>query len=206
MKLYFVKTPKIIERVFNKYIWSFSSKDNAIYLTFDDGPTPEVTSYVLDLLKKYNIKATFFCVGQNIVQNLELFNRIVKEGHAIGNHTFKHLNGWKTSFSLYVEDVNKVSNVYKTTLFRPPYGKITKKQAIYLLQNGYQIVMWSLLSGDFDNSISADQCYNNINKNINSGDILVFHDSLKSEKIIKNALEKILVMLLDKGFVFKKIT
>jgi len=200
-------------RFFSKYIWRLSFKSNEVFLTFDDGPTPEITEFVLSELKKYNAKATFFCIGKNIKKQSNTFNKIVSEGHAIGNHTQNHLQGWKTNNQKYLKSVLECENIIanwpqkvnNSKLFRPPYGKIRKSQARNLLKNGYKIIMWDVLSGDFDSSISNERCLQNVLKNTRNGSIVVFHDSMKAAEKIKYALPRVLKALSDKGFSFSKI-
>ncbi|MCB0465470.1 MAG: polysaccharide deacetylase family protein [Aequorivita sp.] len=195
--------PRFIQWLYPERIWAFSNKKKSVYLTFDDGPIPEVTTWVLDILKKHNAKATFFCIGENIQKHSEIFQKIIAEGHAIGNHTFNHLNGWKTKTSEYIENVEKAErqktekSEFKNqqSLFRPPYGKITSKQAKILQQKGFKIVMWDIISFDFDNSISEEKCLQNVLRNIKPGSIVVFHDSLKAEKNLLFVLPKVLEYL-----------
>lgn len=211
MKLYFTKTPRIISKLFSNYTWYFYTDKKEIYLTFDDGPT-EVTSFVLNQLQKHQAKATFFCVGQNIQKKLAIFNRILKEQHSVGNHTYNHLNGWKTKSDLYIKNVLRAEEVMRNNtstqdkkLFRPPYGKIKKSQAKKLHQLGYKIVMWSVLSADFDAKISKESCLQNVLKNTQKGSIIVFHDSVKAKKNIMYALPKVLEYFSKRGYVFKTI-
>lgn len=209
MKPYLVQTPKFVQRMFPKRIWAFPNSEKKIYLTFDDGPIPEVTPWVLDTLQKHNAKATFFCIGDNISKHPEIFKRIISEEHAVGNHTFNHLNGRKTTLENYLENVSKaetemahrLSSIASkdhqkveqcTTLFRPPYGKMTSSQAKSIHQKGYQIVMWNVLSADYDTAISEEKCFKNVAKNIKPGSIVVFHDSLKAQKNMQYALPKVL--------------
>lgn len=203
-----VKTHKFISYLFPKYIWKIPNSKNKIYLTFDDGPIPEVTEWVLDILKAENVKATFFCIGDNIQKHQKVFNRIQSEGHTIGNHTFNHLNGWKTSSSDYIENFKKCESTINNNskLFRPPYGKISPFQAKQILKDNYKIIMWDVLSYDFDNKISSQKCLNNVIKNIESGSIIVFHDSLKAEQNLRYVLPKAITYLKEKGFEFDVIT
>jgi peptidoglycan/xylan/chitin deacetylase (PgdA/CDA1 family) len=198
MKWYFAKTPKILRWMYPKRVWAFSNVDMP-YLTFDDGPIPEVTPWVLDELKKYQVKATFFCIGDNIAKNPEIFKRIIAEGHQIGNHTCNHLNGWKTDTANYLDNVEKCEieikkhfSTNQSKLFRPPYGRLSFKQAKLLLSKGYKIIMWSILSGDFDISISKEKCLKNVLSGLKNGDIIIFHDSLKAEKNLRYVLPKVL--------------
>ena len=194
-------------RIFRQFTWRFSTDKKVLYLTFDDGPIPIVTEFVLDILKKHQIKATFFCVGENVVKYPKIYNRIIKEGHQVGNHTYNHLNGWKTNKDKYIKNVLLAEKQLGTTgkLFRPPYGKITNSQADNLRKNGYKIIMWSLLSGDFDTNIQANICYKNVVGNVQNGDIIVFHDNLKSYDKLKSVLEKSIVILKEKEYSFKSI-
>lgn len=208
MKLYFVKTPNLIKLLFRRWIWSFSKKEKVLYLTFDDGPTPEITDWTLKQLKKYNAKATFFCIGKNIVEHPKVFEKIVTANHSIGNHTFNHLNGWKTSTKTYTSNSFKVNKSIqkKIKLFRPPYGKISLSQSKILRKKGYKIIMWDVLSADFDTKISAEKCLENVIRNTENGSILVFHDSIKASEKLFYVLPKILEYYSYKGFKFKKIT
>ncbi|CAM1334205.1 polysaccharide deacetylase family protein [Tenacibaculum aestuariivivum] len=214
MNWYFIKTPGIFRKIFCKYTWSFIVDKKEIYLTFDDGPVPVVTEFVLDELKKYNAKATFFCIGDNIKKNPDIFCRILKEGHSIGNHTNNHLNGWKTSTAAYVENTLlcessmvdfKYKVVCESKLFRPPYGKLKRSQAKQLLKRGYKIIMWTVLSADFDKSITKEKCLHNVINNVKNGSIVVFHDSIKASGKLYYTLPRFLEEFSKKGYVFKKI-
>lgn len=202
--MYVVKTPKILKKTYPKCIWDIPSVEKNIYLTFDDGPTPKVTDWVLDELTKYKAKATFFCIGKNAVENPELFARITDEKHTIGNHTFSHSNGWKTKEYTYLKDVIKCQQVVKTKLFRPPYGKLTRVQT-NSIHKKFKIVMWDVLSADFDTTITPEKCLQNVLKNTSKGSIVVFHDSKKAEKNLKVALPKMLKHFSELGFEFKAI-
>jgi len=200
-------------RFFSKYTWRFLSKKKEIFLTFDDGPTPEITEFILSELKKHDAKATFFCIGKNIKNHPELFSQLISDGHSIGNHTQNHLKGWKTNTKDYVDNVlecNKTITQFNNTtikqqLFRPPYGKIKKSQAKELLKRGYKIIMWNVLSADFDTTISNEKCLQNILDNTTKGSIIVLHDSVKAAERMKYALPRVLKTFSDKGFVFKAI-
>ncbi len=200
--------PRFIQRLYPERIWAFSREEKSIYLTFDDGPIPEVTPWVLDELKKYNAKATFFCIGENVQKHPEIFQRILSEGHSVGNHTFNHLNGWKTATSEYIENVDKADRrmgnnskfkIQDSRLFRPPYGKITSKQAKILQRKGFKIVMWDIISYDYDANTSPEKCLQNVLKNIKPGSIVVFHDSLKAEKNLRYVLPKVLRFIGENG-------
>ena len=208
MSFYWIKTNAIIKKIFHQYIWDIPNDTNKVYLTFDDGPTPEITPWTLAQLKKHNVKATFFCIGDNIQKYPKIFHQIIQEGHQIANHTFNHLNGWKTATNDYLENVSlceqqiqqsTISN-QQSKIFRPPYGKIKKSQSTILRQLGYKIIMWDVLSADFDTKITPEKCLDNVTKNVKSGSIIVFHDSKKSFKNLKYALPKTLAFLKQKGF------
>lgn len=200
-------------RTFSEYTWRFLSEKKEIFLTFDDGPTPEITEFVLSELKKNNAKATFFCIGKNIENHPEVFKQILSEGHSIGNHTQNHLKGWKCKTKEYLENVSTCENVISNlieksqtpNLFRPPYGKIKKKQAKELLKKGYKIIMWDVLSADFDKKASKEECLKNVLENTEKGSIIVFHDSIKASEKVKYVLPIILKEFSEKGFVFKAI-
>lgn len=163
-----------------------------IALTFDDGPTPYVTEFVLDVLTQYNIPATFFCVGENIQKHYTIFQKITDARHTIGNHTFSHLNGWKTSQANYLNDIQKFNALYSTPLFRPPYGKIRYSQYQALLQQNYKIVFWSIISYDYRADITPTQCLNLLKKYTIGGQIILFHDSQKSFRLISKVLPEYL--------------
>lgn len=211
MNFKWVKTNKVIKKIFNNLVWDIPNSENKIYLTFDDGPIPSVTEWVLDVLKSENIKATFFCIGDNIKKYPEIYKRILTEGHQIGNHTFNHLNGWKTKTNYYIENFKLCEtehsklNPKHSFLFRPPYGKIKPSQSKEIRQLGYKIIMWDVLSYDFDQNISEEECLKNVISNTSQGSIIVFHDSLKAEKNLKYALPKAIQILKNKGFTFDVI-
>jgi len=211
MDFHWVKTGRFIKRIFPSYIWDIPNNDNTVYLTFDDGPTPEITPWVLDLLKEEQIKATFFCIGNNIQKYPEIFNRITSEGHTIGNHTFGHLNGWKTSYDDYIGNIKSCEEIitkaikFRTGLFRPPYGKIKPSQAKTLRKSGYKIVMWDILTVDYDKNTSPEKCYKNATEKTASGSVIVFHDSVKAFKNLEYALPRTIETLRNKGFRFDSI-
>ena len=212
MNLNWVKTNSIIKKVFRNYIWDIPNVENKIYLTFDDGPIPEITEWVLEELKKINAKATFFCIGNNIEKHPTIFTKLINEGHSIGNHTFNHLNGWKTSTEKYLENAKRcevsISNLQSANcnLFRPPYGKIKLSQSKKIRKSGYKIIMWDVLSGDYDSSISPQKCLENVLENVRSGSIIVFHDSIKAFPNLEYTLPRVLENLSKKGFVFDAIS
>lgn len=212
-----VKTPVVAKKMFPNYVWDIPSEEKTLYLTFDDGPTPEITNWVLDTLDKFNAKATFFCIGNNVKKYPDVFQQVISAGHSIGNHTQNHAKGWKTKTKDYlknVEDCNKqflntklVNHKSQTSnLFRPPYGKITPKQGKKLLDLDYKIVMWDVLSFDWDKNTSKEDCLNNILSKAKSGSIIVFHDSVKASKNMQYALPKVLDYFGNKGYSFRAIT
>ena len=206
MKFYTIKTPSIIQRIFSNYRWRFSSVPKEIYLTFDDGPTPEITTFVLNELKKHKAKATFFCIGKNVKKHLTIYKRIKKEGHAIGNHTYNHLNGFRTNNTNYIENILQAEKLIETNLFRPPYGRLKSSQARSIISKGYKIIMWDVLSGDFDTTITPEKCLKNVLDKTTNGSIVVMHDSEKAKDKIFYTLPKILSYYQEKGYLFKAIS
>lgn len=206
MKFYWIKTRWFIRRLFPSFVWKMPSDGSTVYLTFDDGPTPGVTPWVLDQLKKYDAKATFFCIGDRIDQHPEIFRRLIDEGHSIGNHTYNHYNAWKTDPALYMENFQACETAIEnfipggTRLFRPPYGKIRRSQREKLLKREKKIIMWDVLSADFDLRITPEQCAQNVLQNIKPGSIVIFHDSVKAEKNLHTALVKTLAYIEKKGW------
>ncbi|MBK9223972.1 MAG: polysaccharide deacetylase family protein [Flavobacterium sp.] len=213
MKFYWIKTNELIKRIFKNYVWDIPNKENKVYLTFDDGPTPDVTEWTLSQLKKYNAKATFFCIGNNIEKHPDIYNSIIQEGHSTGNHTFNHLNGWKSKTEDYLYDVDLCANqIQKSTnhaiqssIFQTPYGKIKLSQAKKVKELGYKIILWDVLSADFDSTISPEDCLKNVLSNISDGSIVVFHDSMKARKNLEYALPKTLDFLTREGYNFGTI-
>ncbi len=214
MKPYFIKIPKWIENLYPKQVWSIPTSKKEIFFTFDDGPTPEITDWVLNTLQQYDAKATFFCIGNNIEKNPTTFKSIIKEGHAIGNHTYNHEKGWVTDNEYYLKSVLKTEEIMdqlnlepnNSRLFRPPYGRIKKSQTKLLLNNNYKVIMWSILSADFDQSVKVETCLNNVIKNTKSGDVIVFHDSKKAFEKLQVVLPKVLEYFSKKGFKFERIS
>lgn len=205
---YYVKTPFWLKKLYNRGLWQLPGNRKVIYLSFDDGPNPAITSFVLDELSKFNAKATFFCIGNNVAKYPQLYQRILDEGHAVGNHTYDHLNGWKTNKKDYLDNILKAKKYIDADLFRPPYGRISRAQANALKSAEVQFhtVMWSVLSGDFDNRISPEKCYDNVLKNASNGSIVVFHDSEKAKTRMQYALPLVLQYFYEQGFVFEKIS
>lgn len=196
-----VKSPTIFRKMFPELIWDVKTNKKEIYITFDDGPHPGITPWVLEILNKYNAKATFFCVGDNVRKYPDTYKLILDKGHGVGNHSYNHLNGWRTNNSDYVRNIEKAGQLIDSSLFRPPYGRITPSQ-IKQLKKNYSVVMWSVLTYDFDNNISKDKCFKNSIIATKSGSIVVFHDSLKSETNLRYALPLFLQHAADKGFIF----
>lgn len=213
MKLTPVKTPVVAKKMFPNYVWDIATTKKELYLTFDDGPTPEITNWVLEILKQYNAKATFFCIGANIEKYPDIFQDIIDDGHAIGNHTQQHVKGWKTKTKAYLKDTTEAQTVINTktrsenlNLFRPPYGQIKPKQGRHLIDLGYKIIMWDVLSFDWDATISKEQCLNNVISKSKEGSIIVFHDSIKASTNMMYALPKVLEKFHKEGFEFKSLS
>ncbi len=206
--MYLTKTPWWIKFLYPSLTWKKNTYGKpVIYLTFDDGPIPEVTPFVLTELKKVNAKATFFCIGDNVRKYATIYEQIIADGHSVGSHTFNHLNGWKTQNDHYLENIIKSKSLIRSDLFRPPYGRIKCSQ-IHLIKKhlpNLQIVMWDVLSGDFDQKCTPKQCYNNIINNVQHGSIVVFHDSLKAFKRLEYALPQSLNALSKLGYHFEAL-
>ena len=210
-----IKTPALVKRMFPYYIWDIPTTGKTIYLTFDDGPTPDITNWTLEILKQHNAKATFFCIGNNIEKHSDIFQNIINEGHAIGNHTHNHIKGWKTKTKDYLKNISETQSLINSkfvnrqspisSLFRPPYGQIKLKQGKQLIALGYKIIMWDVLSFDWDATISPETCLNNVVSNTTNGSIIVFHDSIKASKNMQNALPKVLEHFSKKGYSFKSL-
>jgi peptidoglycan-N-acetylglucosamine deacetylase len=201
MKLF--KVPKFAKVFYKKRIWGFSVQGKEIFLTFDDGPHPDITPFVLDVLNEKKIKATFFCVGNMVNKYPEIFQRILKEGHQVGNHTFNHENSKKVSKNDYLESISKANKFINSKLFRPPYGVLNSNLSRIIAQD-YKIIMWSWLSYDFDNRVGVDEILAQAKK-IKAGDILVLHDNPKISEKQKELLPKLIDFLQIKGFEFSRI-
>ncbi len=201
---YFIKTPKILHSLYGDAVWFLPNSENKIYLTFDDGPVEGVTENCLDILKEFNIKATFFCVGENAKNRPEVLSRIVSEGHQIGNHSYSHPKGWNTENETYFEDVEKCQQFIASKFFRPPYGK-AKRSQLKVLKKRYKIIMWDVLSGDFDPKNNVDTVIQNVISKTESGSIIVMHDNEKCGNKMLAALPRIIQSLLEKGFQFEII-
>lgn len=219
--MFWPKYPDIFRLLYPGRISRINSS-NAIYLTFDDGPIPQVTPWVLALLQEYDAKASFFCIGDNVKKHPEIFQQILKQGHCIGNHTFNHLNGWKIGTSYYVNNAlqcenmmlatergsksgNFISQLPKYRLFRPPYGRIKNSQSRALKRKGFQVVMWDVISGDYDKDFTPQDCYHNVIENASAGSLIVFHDSLKAFDNLKTVLPKVLEYYTRQGLNFRSL-
>lgn len=200
--MYWLRNPKFIKKLYSAAIWEnpIKEREPSVYLSFDDGPHPIITTFVLDLLAEYNAKATFFFIGKNVVAHPQILSRVIHEGHRVGNHSHQHLNGWKTKNELYIEDILRAEQFIPSKLFRPPYGRINKMQAFCLKDLGFQLVMWSLLSGDFDQSISPQRCLENVILHMKPNDIIVFHDSEKARKNLEYVLPLVLKHCQQQGW------
>lgn len=203
-----ITTPKILRLFYPSFLWEMPKGEKKLYLTFDDGPHPTITPQVLEILKKFNAKATFFCIGNNVNKYKETFELIKKEGHSVGNHTFNHERGWKTKTSDYIKSVKEADAFIQSPLFRPPHGRIKSSQ-IRAIKNlrisksqNLKIVAWTVISYDWDKSLSPEDCFNNVIKNSDDGSIIVFHDSEKAVDNMIPALTKVLEYYTDKGFTF----
>ena len=206
-----VKTPKLVKHVLPSLVWNIKTTEKVIYLTFDDGPTPEITDWVINTLDTFDAKATFFCIGNNIEKHPEIFKSIINKGHAIGNHTYNHLKGWKTKTKDYLINIYKTQLIIdssynsKPLLFRPPYGRIKLKQVKALSKLNYQIIMWNILSKDWDKTVEKEVCLKNVIQNTKEGDIVVFHDSIKASRNMQYTLPRMLDHFTKKGYEFKRI-
>jgi len=202
--MYLVKTPWLLKQFYSGLLWNEDRDKRIIYLTFDDGPIPVVTPFVLKILKQYQAKATFFCIGDNIRKHPDVFEQVKAEGHAIGNHTFHHLKGWKTEDEIYIKDMQACQELTQSQLFRPPYGRIKKSQssALQTLYPELKIVMWDVLSGDFDMSLEPEKCLKNVIKHSENGSIVVFHDSLKAFNRLEYVLPRAMECWSKEGYEF----
>ena len=205
---YLVKTPPILKKLYPDCLWNVKTMDKVLYITFDDGPHPEITPFVLNELKKYNAKATFFCVCKNVKENFDVYKQMIADGHTPGNHTYNHLNGWKTSDEAYLNDIKLAEKIIDSDLFRPPFGKITKFQIRALKGEAYRLktVMWDVISGDFDEKLSAENCLLNVTRHSTPGSIIVLHDSMKAFPRLQYTLPRVLDFFAKKNYAFKSLT
>lgn len=201
---YPIKSPIWLRWLYPRLIWHHSRDLPYLFLTFDDGPIPDVTPAILNILKEYQIQATFFCVGDNIKKHPDIFQRILDEGHRVGNHTHNHLKGWNTAYNDYIENVEHCNQLAQTDLFRPPYGRGTRKQ-YRKLEKQYKIIMWDVMSGDFDRTITPKQCLKNVLSTAENGSIIVFHDNIKSRERVLYALPRAIEYWKKKGYRFKTL-
>ena len=199
-----VRPPTYLRFLYPGVVWNKPTNEKILYLTFDDGPTPEVTTAVLDLLYSYQAKATFFCIGENVKKHPTLYNRIIEEGHTIGNHTHTHPNAWKVNGDFYLNDVEEARKVIDSNLFRPPYGKLTPR-TLFALRKKFRIIMWDVISCDFDDKVSAEQVEQNVVDYATNGSIIVFHDSVKAAPRMLEVLPAILKHYTELGFSFLKL-
>ncbi len=206
--MYPVKTPWLLKKLYPQLVWDVNHDGRCIYLTFDDGPIPIVTPFVLNILKQYNAKATFFCIGDNVRKHPDVFEQVKADGHAKGNHTYNHLDGWKTDNKTYLENFLLADELTGSNLFRPPYGRIKKSQVKLLKEAkpGLQIIMWNILSGDFDISLKPEKCLDNVIKNTSPGDMVLFHDSLKAFKRLEYVLPRAMEVWSKEGYTFNPLT
>lgn len=203
--LWYLSIPKWIQKCFPSLVWQApSTKEAVVYLTFDDGPHPEITPWVLNELKQRGLKASFFCVGDNVRKFPETYQQILNEGHITGNHTMHHMKGWSNSTETYTQNTTEAAQYIKSKLFRPPYGRISRAQIKALLPE-YTIVMWSLLSGDFNPQLNIPKALNQIKRKTQNGSIVVFHDSIKSEAQMKQLLPDYLDYLIANAYTCKTL-
>ncbi len=203
--MYLTKTPGIVKPLSSDLIWDIKTREKELFLSFDDGPEPEVTPEILEVLQSYKAKASFFCIGKNVENHPDIYQRIVDEGHSVGNHTFNHEKGWDTTLMTYLRSVAQCSQYVKSNLFRPPYGRIRRNQAA-ALRRKYHLIMWDVLSADFDAEVNPQKCLDNVVKNARSGSIIVFHDSLKCKENVLYALPRVLQIFGSEGYKFSAIT
>jgi len=199
--MHFVRPLFILPYLYSNAVWRLKEEKNNIFLTFDDGPIPEITPWILDCLKEKNVKACFFCVADNVRKHPEIFQRILDEGHQVGNHTYNHLKGWRTDDAIYLENIEKADQLISSHLFRPPYGRIKKSQ-LRAVSKKYKVIMWDVLTGDYDNRISPEQCLKNAVNYTRRGSIIVFHDNIKAIENVQYALPRTIDQLQSKGFNF----
>lgn len=200
----YIRPPKFIKRLFPELNWTLRGPEGVVYLTFDDGPTPDVTEWVIETLDKYEAKATFFCLGKNVDLYPEVYSKIEAAGHAVGNHSYSHQKGFGMATGRYMEDVDLAAGLIRSNLYRPPYGRITPSQ-IRRVSERYNIIMWDVLSRDYSQMVSPKSCVKNVIKHLHDGAIIVFHDSLKAERNLRYALPRVLEECRRQGFRCKAI-
>lgn len=199
-----IRVPGILKGILPEITWKIRDTKLVLYLTFDDGPTPDITGEVLSILANYNAGATFFCIGRNVERNPAIYSQLLVNQHSTGNHTYSHLKGWYTSNREYFDDIRLASRFIHSGLFRPAYGMITPSQ-IRQLKKQYRIIMWDVMSYDFDYGTGPDKCLNNVIRYARSGSIVVFHDSVKASEKVLYALPRVLEYFSEKGFAFRSI-
>jgi len=206
--MYLIKTPFWLRALYPNCTWKIPSKEKVIYISFDDGPHPEATPFVLETLKKYNAKATFFCIGNNVLKHPNVYESILQQGHRVGNHTYDHLNGWKTDSVSYIENIKDAASLIESDLFRPPYGRVTRKQIKTIQADSncpQHIIMWDVLSGDFDLKLNGEDCDRNVIQNTVPGSIIVFHDTQNAWDRMSIALPLVLDYFSKLGYQFEVI-
>ncbi len=191
--------PAILRPLYGDVLWRIKTAEKKIYLTFDDGPVPEVTPAVLEILDRYDWKATFFCVGENVYRHPDIYQQIIDQGHQIGNHTYNHLKGWESSLKSYVDNVEKASELINSKLFRPPHGRIGFRQ-LKLLSKKYRIVMWDVITADYDEGKTSENVMDIVRSNIRTGSVVVFHDSLKARNRVLNVLPQAIEFWESEGY------
>lgn len=199
-----VRLPGFFTSLFSEAVWRFDETDRVVYLTFDDGPIPEVTPWVLDLLEKENVPATFFCVGENVMRYPEIFRQIIAGGHSVGNHTYNHWQGLKKGNSEYFANIGKAAGFIESDLFRPPHGWMKRAQ-YNVLKTQYRIIMWDLISCDYDSRFSPAEVLRNVTEYVRPGSIITFHDSIKAKRNLKEALPAAITWMKEQGYSFKAI-
>jgi peptidoglycan-N-acetylglucosamine deacetylase len=205
--LYFVKKPKWVRRFYGDCTWEINTNEKALYLTFDDGPDPSETPFVLEQLDRYKAKATFFCIGKNVAANTSLYQQVISAGHSVGNHTHSHIDGWKTRNRKYFSDISEATKFIKSPLFRPPFGHITWNQVRSLKRTygNFKTILWNVLSADFDEDTPKEKCLSNVVNAATPGSIILFHDSSVASRNMRYALPKVLEHFNQQGFIFKAI-
>ena len=206
--MYLIKTPFLLRALYPNCVWKMPTNEKGIYLSFDDGPHPIATPFVLEQLDKYQAKASFFCIGKNVAEHPAIYEQVIAKGHTVGNHTQHHVNGWHTEDDLYLQNIQEASRLISSDFFRPPYGRIKRSQIKKIHSNKnlpQQIIMWDVLSGDFDTKISGEACLKNVLKHTKAGSIVVFHDSAKAWDRLKIALPATLEYFSQKGYQFKAL-
>ncbi len=201
----FARPPYLLRKMYPKCVWRGDASTPKIYLTFDDGPVPEATPFVMEMLKQFQVKATFFCVGENVYKHPEIYSTLLQSGHQTGNHTFNHLKGFSTSNQNYFRNISACASYVKSNLFRPPYGQLRFSQQNYLAAS-YRLIMWDVLSYDYSSTVNQEKCLRNVIHHTRNGSIIVFHDSVKAFKNMSYALPRAIACLLEKGFQFELLS